>query len=388
MEDQPMTETRLSGALGETPARTSGGPEYVVGVLVGEGIGAEVVPIALDLLDTLAAARGIRFDLRYGGAIGKQAMRLHGCCLTEEVADFCAAVFAAGGALFCGPGGDRFVYELRARFDLYCKFTPLRPLAALADSGPLRPERLAGVDIVAVRENSGGLYLGEWSREETAAGGSIAHHRFSYRQRQVERILATGIRLACQRRGRLAVTVKPGGVPSISALWEELAVTLCRAGGVELQVLEIDNAAYRLIAHARDFDVIVSPNMFGDVLADCGALLLGSRGLSFSGNFAADGKAVFQTGHGAAQDLAGTDRANPVGQIFSLAMLLRESFGLEAEAAAIEAAVAETLRRGYRTADIAGPGAQVVGSRELGRRIREQLAARLEARMERSGAFA
>ncbi|MEZ0373939.1 MAG: isocitrate/isopropylmalate family dehydrogenase, partial [Candidatus Sericytochromatia bacterium] len=133
--------------------------------------------------------------------------------------------------------------------------------------------------------------------------------------------------------------------------------------------LEIDNASYQLIARAQDFDVVVAPNMFGDVLADCGALLLGSRGMSFSGNFGAGGKAVYQTGHGAAYDLAGSDKANPLGQILSLAMMLRESYAWPEGAARIEAAVARTLEQGYRTPDIAAPGCQVVGARELARRV-------------------
>lgn len=363
----------LSSALNDSVVRIPKGPPYQVGVLIGEGIGAEVVPIALDLLAELGRARDICFDVHNGGEIGRTARLRHGTCLSEGVADFCSAIFAAGGALLCGPGGDRFVYEFRSRFDLFCKFTPLKPLAVLNDTGVLRPESVAEVDIVAVRENSGGLYLGEWSREASGDGGFTAHHRFSYRQHQVERIVSVGIRLARQRRNRLALTTKPGGVPSISAMWEEVAISLCRSAGVDLRILEIDNATYQLIADARALDVIVSPNMFGDVIADCGALLLRSRGMSYSGNFSADGKAAFQTGHGAAHDLAGTDRANPIGQILSLAMLLREAFALEDEAAAIEAAVTDTLRQGYRTVDIAGPATHSVGTRELGLRIRDNL---------------
>jgi 3-isopropylmalate dehydrogenase len=131
----------------------------------------------------------------------------------------------------------------------------------------------------------------------------------------------------------------------------------------------VDLAAYRLLQHPRELDVVVAPNLFGDVLADLGGVLLGSRGLSFSGNFAAGGASVYQTNHGAAHDLAGKDRANPVGQVLSLAMLLRESFGLAAEAALVERAVAEVYRLGFRTDDVAEAGCRAIGTREMAERI-------------------
>lgn len=345
----------------------------LIGVLTGEGVGQEIVPLALELLDVLAAHGTPAFTLRHGGLIGKPAIREHGRSLTDEVIQFCRDTFAQGGAIFCGPGGERFVYELRACLDLFCKFTPLHPLPALADTGAMRPERLAGVDIVAVRENTAGLYLGRWGMQDGPDGDREAYHSFSYGQRKTERILRVGARLASQRRGRLTVTTKPGGVPSVSALWEEMARAVAEEEGIEIRVLEIDNAVYQLIADASSFDVVVSPNMFGDVLADCGALLLGSRGLSYSGNFTPDGHGVYQTGHGAAHDIAGLDRVNPVGQILSLAMLLRESFGLSRQADAVVAAVNAVLAQGYRTADIAAPATRTVGTRELGQRIAERL---------------
>jgi len=355
------------------PARTA-----VIGVLTGEGVGSEVIPVTLALLEQLMTRTSRRFELRRGGDIGKSALAAHGCSLSDEVAEFCRNVFADGGAILCGPGGDRFVYELRARFDLFCKFTPLRPCPALRDAGVLRPTALDGVDIVAVRENVGGMYFGEWGRHRNAAGGSTAYHRFAYEERDVERILRVALNLARQRRGRLCVTVKPGGVPSISMLWQEKAGQLAPAHDVQVTIMEIDNAAYQLIADARQFDVVVSPNMFGDVLADCGSLLLGSRGMSFSGNFGTGGRAVYQTGHGAAHDIAGADVANPIGQIHSLAMLLRESLAWPEAADALERAVATTLARGYRTRDIAAADSRVVGTRELGQHIGAALAEQLD----------
>jgi 3-isopropylmalate dehydrogenase len=188
---------------------------------------------------------------------------------------------------------------------------------------------------------------------------------------QVERILGVAARLAASRRGRLAVVVKREGVPVVSDLWLECVERLRAAHAIDIEVLDIDNAVYQLIARAERFDVIVSSNMFGDVLADCGALLLGSRGLSYSGNFGEAGRAVYQTGHGAAYDIAGSGRANPAGQILSAAMMLEESFGWPEGARCVRESLAAVLARGIRTEDVAGSGHRVVGTREFGAAVCE-----------------
>lgn len=378
-DNRPATAAapRLCAAVPGWPEHFDPARPHVIGVLRGEGIGPEVIDVTLDVLGILAGSSARRFEIRSGGPIGLIAQKQCGCSLTEEVIAFCKDAFSAGGAVLCGPGGGRFVYDLRAEFGLYCKFTPLLPFAALRDVGALRPERKDGIDIVAVRENVGGLYFGTWGTETGPGERQSAFHHFSYREEDVDRILEVALRLARQRRNRLAVVTKPGGVPAISALWDDRLRHLGSGMGVKTQVLEVDNAVYQLIANAQEFDVVVSPNMFGDVLADCGALLLGSRGLSFSGNFGPGGRAVYQTGHGAAHDLAGTDRGNPIGQILSLAMMLRESFFWPEGALAIEEAIEKTLASGYRTADISAAGCQVVGTREMGRRICETLQDRI-----------
>ena len=174
---------------------------------------------------------------------------------------------------------------------------------------------------------------------------------------------------AARRKGKLAVVVKDGGIPTVSALWRDLGREAASRAGVAATFVDIDLAAYRLVSDPLSFDVLAAPNLFGDVLADVGAVLLASRGMSFSGNFSESGAAVYQTNHGSALDLAGQGRANPIGQISSIAMMLRESFGLGREAAWIEAAVEEVLRLGFRTFDIAEPGSTIVGTAELGRRV-------------------
>lgn len=363
---------RLSESLVRSMPAFDPAEEHHIGVFLGEGVGLEVVPVAIDLLNLLASWSSRRICLSTGGLIGVSAKELHGTSLSEEVIAFARSIFDQRGALFCGPGGDRFVYELRREFDLYCKFTPIEPLPELRYSGQVRPEVVAAADMIAIRENMGGIYQGSW--DETGAGGEkVARHRFEYRESMVRRIVEVAVKLASRRRGRIHVVLKPGGIPSISAMWRRCAEEQARAAGIALFELEIDNAVFQLIANPGQFDVVLSPNMFGDVLADCAALLLASRGLSYSGNFNDRGNGVYQTGHGAARDIAGKNVANPMGQVMTLGMMLRESFSWPAADQALRAALRATLRAGYCTSDVPAPGMMVVGTSEFGRRLHEEL---------------
>jgi 3-isopropylmalate dehydrogenase len=332
-----------------------------------------VVAAALEVLAAAESASGARLEIRTGGAIGREAELLTGRTLTDEVVGFCGDVFANGGAVLCGPGGGRFVYDMRRQFDLFCKLSPLKPVGSLAEAGRLKSRWVADVDILIVRENSGGVYQGEWRETAHERDGRICEHAFRYSEVQVRRLLEVAATLAAGRRGKLAVVVKDGGIPSVSALWRDLGKEAASRAGVEASFVDIDLAAYRLVQEPQSFDVIAASNLFGDVLADVGAVLLSSRGMSFSGNFSESGAAVYQTNHGSALDLAGQGCANPIGQIASAAMMLRESFGLAREAGWIEAAVEEVLRLGFRTFDVAEPGTTVVGTAELGRRIASEV---------------
>jgi 3-isopropylmalate dehydrogenase len=372
---------RLTESMGSECRAFDRTRPHVVGVLTGEGVGPEVVPVALALLDVLRGHTSRRFELREGGLIGCSAKAVHGSSLSSEVTAFAADVFRDGGALFCGPGGDRFVYEMRRAFDLYCKFTPLEPLPELRQAGVVRPHAVAAANIVAIRENSGGIYQGSWTSEVDKDGNGIAYHHFHYTEGMVRRILKVGLRLAESRRRRLQMVLKPAGIPSISDLWRRCAEEMAPEHGVSVMEYEIDNAAYQLIANPAQFDVIISPNLFGDVLADCGALLLASRGLSYSGNFSAAGNGVYQTGHGAARDIAGRDVANPIGQIFSLGMMLRESFDWPEADTALRRAVRTTLRGGVCTGDVAVEGSTVLSTRAFGAEVVETLEAQLSGVM-------
>jgi 3-isopropylmalate dehydrogenase len=351
-------------------------PRRVIGVLPGEGIGPEVIPRAVDVLRSSTRDLILPLEIRtYDGPIGAAAVRQCGKALTVEATEFCESIFSDNGVLLCGPGGGRFVYELRARFDLFCKLAPIRPLPVLSDVGVLQPRASRDVDILVVRENCGGMYFGTTHREVLPEGsGERLSHAYSYESGQVRRILEVAVRLAQARRGGLTLVAKPSGLPAMSSLWISLFNKAIAGAGLETRILEIDNACYQIVAAADTFDVVVAPNLFGDILADCAALLLGSRGMSYSGNLSVPrNAAAFQTGHGAAHDLAGKDVANPLGQILSAAMLLREGLGIPSGAALIESAVERTLAAGIRTADIASGNCSVVGTRQMGEAIIAEL---------------
>jgi 3-isopropylmalate dehydrogenase len=325
------------------------------------------------VLRALASVSPITFDLRFGGLIGTEAESRCGQPLSGEVVEFCAEIFSAGGAILAGPGGGRFVYDLRKKFDLFCKLSPLRVSEGLVNAARMKPECIGDVDILLIRENVEGLYQGEWRETVTENEGRRAEQTFFYTEKRVRRIMEVAARIARLRRGEMTIVIKDGGVPSISRLWRDCAAEAAMNNGVGYSVLNIDLMAYRLLQEPKGFDVVVTPNLFGDILADLGAVLLGSRGLSYSGNFSGSGAAVYQTNHGAGYDLVGKNEANPVGQVFSLAMLLRESFGLVQEPLLMEEAVAEVWRQGWRTPDLTENGCRIIGTEEMGARIADAL---------------
>jgi 3-isopropylmalate dehydrogenase len=326
----------------------------------------------LQVLKAAGQVLNVKFEIRHGGLIGEDAIAAHGQWLPEETTEFCADIFSLGGAILSGPGGGRYVYDLRRRFDLFCKFVPVRPWPELARAGKIAPRFLQGVDLLIVRDNISGVYQGCWG-ERVTDKGRVAEHSFSYSEAEVHRIARVAARAAASRRGGLHVIVKEGGVPTVTALWRDVVGAVAKQDGLDARAINIDLAAYELIQNPARFDVIVAPNLFGDIIADLGGVLLSSRGVTFSGNFDPRGRAVYQTNHGCARDLAGTDTANPVGQLFSLTMMLRESFGLEEAAALIENSVARVWRAGWRTADLAEPGCQTVGTKAMTAKIIEQI---------------
>jgi 3-isopropylmalate dehydrogenase len=367
----PRPSTRFLSCITE---RVSGAREpRRIGVLAGEGSGPEIVHVALDVLEAVSERTGVVFDVREGGLIGIDAEREAGVALTDSVAAFCAETFAAGGAVLAGAGGGRFVYDLRRRFDLFCKLNPIRTWRELHDVARLRCRRPDEVDVLVVRENVSGVYYSDWHEERAPSGATILHQRSVHDEHAIRRIVGAAARMAALRRGRLAVVVKRGGLPELSVLWESAARDAALASGIEASALDVDLAAYRLVQEPESLDVVVAPNLFADVLSDLGGVVAGSRALTWGGSFGGDGAAVYQTNHGSAHDLARSDRANPAGQVLALAMLLRESFALAHEAELIERALGDVWSRGVRTADLAEPGARAVGTRDFGRLLTEAL---------------
>jgi 3-isopropylmalate dehydrogenase len=337
----------------------------LIGALAGEGIGPEVMEAALTTLRALERAGGGPVTVETGGSIGLTAERETGAPLSDGVASFCADVFERGGAVLSGPGSGRYVYDLRRRLGLFFKISPIQLRNGLARASSLKPELVDGLDLLVVRENLGGIYQGTSQEVAAADGERLVEHRFSYAEPEVRRFVEAAARLARSRRGQLTVVVKQGGLPRLSALWRDCSEDVCRSHGVDCSFVDVDLMAYRLVHDPRAFDVIAAPNLFGDVLGDLAAVALGSRGLAYGASYNERGDGVYQTNHGAAYDISGSDRANPVGQILSLAMLLRESLGLGREARALEAGVRAVWSDGGTTADLGGR----LGTAEMAARV-------------------
>lgn len=376
-ESPPPSSRWLTAVVGAEAALAS--PAPLIGVLPGEGIGPEVVGAALDVLRELEQAGGRSVEVEIGGPIGGTAQRSGGGALPDEVTRLCRDVFARGGAILTGPGGGRYVYDLRRQLDLFLKLVPVSPDHGLPQVSPLRPEAVQNVDLLLVRENLGGVYQGSSERSLDRNGREVVRHSFETSEPNLLRFLGAAARLAGRRSGRLTVVVKQGGTPVLADLWRRCGSEAAAAAAVECSFMDVDLMAYELLRRPQDFDVIAAPNLAGDVLGDLTALLIGSRGLSFSSNLSPVGHAVYQTNHGAAYDIAERDIANPVGQILSLAMLLRESLEMDRESQAIEDAVRSVWADGLRTADIAAPGEPAVGTQEMAARIAEAAATQLGA---------
>jgi 3-isopropylmalate dehydrogenase len=362
----------LLNFLGVASPRTRTNNRPLIGVIEGSGIGPEVIGAALRVLAAVEEVTGLKFELRHGGAIGEEAEKHFGSALPEFTARFFADIFARGGAILNGPGGGRFVYDLRKRFDLFCKFAPIRPCPQLARNIPIIANSVHPMDMLIVRDNIAGAYQGHWSMRETESG-KIAEHVFTYTTEQIQRLAEVAARAAGARRGKMHVVVKDGGLPALTALWREVGVAEAARHNVEAFFVNVDLAAYEFIRNPGQFDVVLTPNLFGDILVDITGALLGSRGVTFSGNYDPAGNGVYQTNHGCAHDLAGADVANPAGQILSLAMMLRESFGLGDAATLIETALGAAWQDGWRTADIAEPDCRVVGTRAMAEQVAQHV---------------
>jgi 3-isopropylmalate dehydrogenase len=353
--------------------------EALIGVLAGDGIGPEVMRPAVQTLQAIGDAAGHRFQVEqalFGGA----ALDATGNAFPETTrklaADSNAVLLGAvGGPQWSAPGQAdlpvQALLDLRAAMQVYANLRPVKTHPILYSASPLRPEYLENVDILVVRELTGGIYFGEKTRDANKATDTC-----TYERHEIERIIRMAADFANDRRGKVT-SVDKANVLETSRLWRGIAEEMFSGefSNIELEHLLIDAAAMHLLSRPADFDVIVTENMFGDILTDEASMLCGSLGMLPSAALNEERRGLYEPIHGSAPDIAGRNIANPCGMILSVALMLRYSLGLDDEATLIEQAVYRALESGHRTADIAGPDDPPVGTTELGDAIVAELAA-------------
>jgi 3-isopropylmalate dehydrogenase len=355
-----------------------------VAVLPGDGIGPEVVAEAVKVLAAVGMAAGHEFVCQEA-PVGGNAIDATGNALPPETLALCkrsdaVLLGAVGGPKWDDPQAkvrpEQALLNLRGGLKLYANLRPVKAVPFLYDASPLKPEVLAGTDIMVLRELTGGLYFGRPSRRTSYKGYIRAVDTMAYTDREIERIVRQGFRLAQRRRG-LLTSVDKFNILTTGRLWREVAARVGREEfpEVKLEHMLVDACAMHLLRAPSRFDVIVTENTFGDILTDEASMLAGSMGLLPSASLGEGGRGLYEPIHGTAPDIAGQGIANPLATILSVALMLRWSFGLEAEAAAVEAAVDTVLAEGYRTPDLyrEGQGTRV-GTREKGDLVVSHLA--------------
>jgi 3-isopropylmalate dehydrogenase len=353
-------------------------------LLPGDGIGPEVTRAAAAVLRECAHEFSHQFEI-HEFPIGGAAIDAVGTPLPAETLDACRkadAVFlgAVGGAkwdeLPVGKRPESGLLELRKGMGLYVNVRPVKVLEPLRGISPLKPERLGDLDIEIVRELAGGMYFGERG-SATEKGEERAWDTESYSTREIERI-ATFAFSRAESRSRRLCSVDKANVLSSSQLWRHTVAAMSTVYRyVKLEHMYVDNAAMQLTLKPTQFDVILSSNMFGDILSDAAAALVGSIGLVPSASFGS-GAPLFEPIHGSAPQLVGKDAANPIGSILSATMMLRDAFGLSLEAEWVEQSLLRVLGGGYRTADIADPGQRAIGGSVFTELLREEMLRSLE----------
>jgi 3-isopropylmalate dehydrogenase len=353
-------------------------------LLPGDGIGPEVTRAAAAVLRECAHEFSHQFDM-HEFPIGGAAIDATGTPLPAETLDACRkadAVFlgAVGGAkwdaLPVGKRPESGLLELRKGMGLYVNVRPVKVLEPLRGISPLKPERLGDLDIEIVRELAGGMYFGERG-SVTEKGEERAWDTESYSTREIERI-ATFAFTRAESRSRRLCSVDKANVLTSSQLWRRTVAAMSTVYRyVKLEHMYVDNAAMQLTLRPTQFDVILSSNMFGDILSDAAAALVGSIGLVPSASFGSSAP-LFEPIHGSAPQLVGKDAANPIGSVLSATMMLRDAFGLSLEAEWVEQSLLRVLGGGYRTADIVEPGQRAIGGSVFTELLREEMLRSLE----------
>jgi len=338
-------------------------------VLAGDGIGPEVIEQATRAVDAVAPEAGLEITWQ-PELMGGCSIDAHGTALTDAVLDTCRS---ADAVLLGAVGGPRWdttdpdaprpeegLLGLRAGLELFANLRPVKPLEALYDASPLRRERITGTDLLVVRELTGGIYFGERGRT-----GDTAFDTCTYSRDEIARLAEVGFRAAAGRRGRVT-SVDKANVLESSRLWREVVMEVATGfPEVTLDHMLVDNAAMQLCSRPAEFDVIITENMFGDILSDEAAMISGSIGLLPSASLGAGSNGLYEPVHGSAPDIAGRGWANPMATVLSAAMMLRHSLDAADAADRLEAAVERTLADGARGRDLGGE----MGSAEIGDRL-------------------
>jgi 3-isopropylmalate dehydrogenase len=353
--------------------------EAKIVLLPGDGIGLEVVAVARQVLEAVTERHGHQLSFEEH-LIGGCAIDAHGLPLADDTLEACLAADAVLLGAVGGPKWDdpdlsvrpeQGLLKLRRALGLFANLRPVKVFPQLVDASPVRPERVQGVDILIVRELTGGLYYGQPRLRETIDGHLRAVDTLEYTDEEIRRVVRLAFRLAKKRRG-MVTSVDKANVLESSRLWRHVANEVASEyPEVRMEHQLVDSAAMLLIQAASDFDVLVTSNMFGDILSDEASVLAGSLGMLPSASLGSGSLGVYEPVHGSAPDIAGKNLANPIGAVLSAAMLLRHSLGLEAEASAIEHAVEAALDAGARTSDIGKAGS--ISTRQFGEVILQQL---------------
>jgi 3-isopropylmalate dehydrogenase len=353
---------------------------YKIAVLEGDGIGPEVIAEGVKVLKAVGEKYGHTFDMDYQ-LIGGVSIDNNGEALTKDTIKRCnqadaALMGAVGDPKYDNPQSkvrpEDGLLAIRKGMGLYANLRPVKVLPMLADNTNLKPEIVRGVDLIVVRELTGGLYYGKPKRRYTTTLGRRGVDTMSYSEQEIARIVRVGFELAKARRKKLT-SVDKANVLETSRLWRQIVLEVAKEyPGVEVEHVLVDTCSMRLILNPKSFDVIVTENTFGDILTDEASVLAGSMGMLPSASLAGPAKenvrvsGLYEPIHGSAPTIAGQNIANPIATVLTVALMLRYSLALSEEAQVIEKALFAVLNEGYRTMDIMSPGLKKVGTKEMG----------------------
>lgn len=347
--------------------------EKKIAVLPGDGIGKEIVAGAIEVLNAVAEEFNHQFEFEYG-RLGGEAIDVDGTPLPQATIDLCKNSDAILLGAVGGPKWDQNtpalrpeagLLAIRKELELFANLRPVQAISSLTDASTLKKEVIDGVDLMIVRELTGGIYFGSPRERREENGQKMVVDTLSYTNDEIERIIRKAFELAMIRNKKVT-SVDKANVLESSRVWREIANEVAKDfPEVELEHMLVDNAAMQLIRTPKQFDVMVTENMFGDILSDEASMLTGSLGMLSSASLSANGPGLYEPAHGSAPDIAGQNKANPLATILSTAMMLKYSFNLVEEGNVIEEAVNSVLEKGYRTADIYEENTKITSTTEM-----------------------